>query len=789
MNRTYASLISCALIALLLLPVGGWGATRTWDGGADGNLNNGTNYDPDGAIDPGDDIVISSTSTAITATDNLTCNSFVTTSGYSGNLSLATYKIIAATKVKIDGTGTLNLGKGVTWGADTFHVGAGVGTITAAACTSTVADGVTGYWDPDKNLSSAQIKVGDASTFNHVGNATQDVLSGVAPVKFGNGGTLGIFKNLNLYRSTSGQMIDVVAGTPVVTGIGPLGFYTNGSGVSDTIPGLVYGITGITNISNIPNAATSMCLGGNAKFAEVRAFENNRGASASFTFCMSGYDFTATDFCWGSQGQQFNLILDGATLRVNRCNDNIKYVAGPSSDNFGTSTIFDTARFNIPANHTVTPGTSLLNFCGSGLQVCSLATPTAQHFYDLTKSGSGQLYFGTDVYIDGDMTATDGTVNLAGHKMVNSGDNLIDCDSLIASTAGSRDSIIGNSAQFHIGSGVAVNAPALSIYWGETGQVWDDDRAAVLQSFVVNGGVTSSGAGQTSLSGTTTPFTVLAGSHFTNNVSNLIIRPTGSTPAYSIAADAIIDGTGIYFIQAHNSGIAITLPALAITGTAGLMINSTSSAGGALSMTHTGNISCLGAVSIYQIQAGSNMTYKTAGYSLTCGSFNYGSNASAVWNGNFNTGSVVSVTGAVNGTVYNSGTIAVNDSAQWAVGGNVTLLSNATRTIGPTQSFTLNGSGVQTVTSNGKQIADSMAVTGSGTVTAADSLYARAIRIASGTLALGTNALRVNKLHEEAAADMSWSTGAKLYITASGKVTGFDGDTLPPTTFLGSGGL
>jgi hypothetical protein len=141
-------------------------STGIWNG-TTSDMNLVTNWTGlTDSIYPGDTLIANSGSVGMTATKNLSCAKLITTSGYSGAVSMATYTLTTtAGGVVFNHTGTLNLGAGFTSSGvgDSLKIGAGVGTITVKTCRVTWA-GTSGIIRVLKSVSFLDLTLGNAAS-------------------------------------------------------------------------------------------------------------------------------------------------------------------------------------------------------------------------------------------------------------------------------------------------------------------------------------------------------------------------------------------------------------------------------------------------------------------------------------------------------------------------------------------------------------------------------------------------------------------------------------------------
>lgn len=145
-----------------------WGATRTWNSSGSTDANNGSNYSPTGALLTTDDIVLSNTSIIDwIQTGNLSVNSIVMNTTYTGNFSMNGYSLTTVKQCYLNGTiGTWTMsGYYQMTGSGNFYLG-NFGTFDGRNGTLDLTGGTTNLLDsigvsktityPFKNITMAR---------------------------------------------------------------------------------------------------------------------------------------------------------------------------------------------------------------------------------------------------------------------------------------------------------------------------------------------------------------------------------------------------------------------------------------------------------------------------------------------------------------------------------------------------------------------------------------------------------------------------------------------------------
>lgn len=181
-------------------------------------------------------------------------------------------------------------------------------------------------------------------------------------------------------------------------------------------------------------------------------------------------------------------------------------------------------------------------------------------------------------------------------------------------------------------------------------------------------------------------------SRFILHGSNSIITGSAVLQMLPNGADSLFDfsrtGNGSVYIRPNQTGSSLDL---------------------------MGDFASIGLLRIYIANA-YTFTFKQNNYTISSGNLDYGSSNSSA-TGNFYFAGTWNITGNLNATAYNSGTVNIIFGALQAnIGGNITRIAEHNITGIENTQFTLNGSGAQTVTSNGKQFGN-LTVNNTGTAT------------------------------------------------------------------------
>jgi hypothetical protein len=710
-------------------------------------MNNTANYDGSGSFAT-DDLVFNSTSVVnAAATAGIVCNSITIASTYSGTWSLSGQTATCAQGFSDDGiTGAHNYGNRITCnGASAlFHVGSSVGTITATSCVVALNGATAMVFDDDKGITIAGFSFGASALVSSTGGANTTV-TGSAPITFVNGGTLTINASRILTNLTaSGSSITITAGSPTIVnnGAGNCNFSIAGNNITNTIPAMTLsGSAGYLFAVNAGNTGAIFELGGTFSTSTAAiTIQQTRADPSDMTFNTNNYSLTCGSFTIGVSDVSGKLTVNFGSSVISISSivaSDLTYTTGFSRLNFQTSQWTCTGAWTFGSNHTVDPGTSLVNLTGSAAQTI---TPNGKLFYDVTinRVTAGTCTFSGAVNLHTLIISSTNTqaVSWTGTSMTSSGNLTLDGSGTL--NIGNAIIATGASGIVHFDSTlstITASACALTMN-GTTGMSLNDNKGVTFSSLVLGASavVTSAGSATSTFATTTNPLTMGNSSSLTLNAITIFTASTNGGSFHSIGTGCTIAGNASIYWRVPAGGGTINFPAYSYTGSAVEYIDAL---GGTAEITLTGNINSgsNGRFTIYNTGA-STFTFNSGNYSITNGGtyFNFGNNFSSS-TATFNFGS--SVVSIVSMGKYETGTTNVNlQTSQWTVSGLWSFGSNHTITgTAATQSVTFTNT--STITSNGKVFPGSVVLNASGkTITLADAFsVATNLTITAGTLA------------------------------------------------------
>ena len=286
-------------------------------------------------------------------------------------------------------TGAHNYGNGITCnGASaTFHVGSGVGTVTATACSLSL-NGTTGMvLDDDKGIQIKTLSIGASAVVTHSGASAGGIVGNTGIVLYmGNSSTLTLSQLLLAYSTATSTALSLGAST-AINGTGQLSVYA--VGVTLTLPPLI--LTG-TNVVYFTNSGVNNSTFNLSTFAnsanQTRMFRS--GATNKTTFNTRDSSITCGAFHIGSNNATGSAVYNfGASSISVGSFVGSTYVLGTDSVNMSTSKWTCGGSWTWGSNSTVGAGTSRVVFANTAKATITSANKA---FYDVIDSATtGQI--------------------------------------------------------------------------------------------------------------------------------------------------------------------------------------------------------------------------------------------------------------------------------------------------------------------------------------------------------------------------------------------------------------
>lgn len=389
-------------------------ATRTWSSAGSTDMNLATNYSGSGELLATDDLVFDATSTVnATATAPLSVNSVVTAAAYSGNWSISGQTLTCAAGASFDGTGTLNLGNGVTCNgaSSTAHFGSTLGAVTATSA-AMLYSGTTGMViDDDKGITFKTISLADNAKVTNSGAASSTYLHSSTPITLGDGASLTINRNMTSALTAAGSFISLPA-SYTIAGSATL-YLSNQSAATCTIPAITATVGVIEVQGPVTNSATNM---NGAMSCTSLVVETT--AVVSFTFNTQNYGIAVTgNLNCGSNNAGANLILNfgSSTISCGAFAATGVFVQA-TTYNMQSSQWTCAGNWTWKTGYTVNAGTSTVTISNT-----STVTNVGKSFYRFNVDASGNTITLADDLVCARYTLLAGSVDLAGHTITQTG--------------------------------------------------------------------------------------------------------------------------------------------------------------------------------------------------------------------------------------------------------------------------------------------------------------------------------------------------------------------------------
>lgn len=437
-------------------------AARTWTSAGSNDMNDGANYSGAGALLAADDLTFDGTSVVnAAATANLAVNSVTIAAAYTGTWALTGFTATFGNGFSDDGTvGAHNYGNSITCNgaSGTFHVGAGVGAVTASLCCVYFSGTTAMVLDDDKGVQFDCLVLIGAAKLTSSGSVSTSFSKSGTPLVLGDGASLTLNQTTNFFSTSSGSALYSFLGAYTFKGSGTITFYAATNAGTFSAPALTFTGTS-SNFGFIANVGVNNAIinqTGNIVTNTVSTFRIYAGiANTSVTWNTQGFGISCTGstFRWGASIATGTIVFNcGASTIAGAVYS--PYTVGTGTINMGTAVFNFTGSWTFGATNTVNPGTSSVTITGT-----STLTSNGKSFFDLTINSVALAVTCADALTlaaGGDLTLTSGTLNLNTFALTVGGNTAINGTSTLNAT-GSTCSFAGNYTTA-AGTTITINA-------------------------------------------------------------------------------------------------------------------------------------------------------------------------------------------------------------------------------------------------------------------------------------------------------------------------------------------
>lgn len=402
------------LVCVIVFSVSGL-TVRVWDNGAsDGDMNNGTNYNPDGALGASDSLLFDGSGGVVanaTASAAISVGAIKSVSGYTGTIT-SEHPITVAQRLVFDHNGGLVLDDSiyVNGARGEYHVGSGVTSATIGGCDVVMNTLNAGVLDLDKSGTLKSLRIPDGDTVSNTSGIQLTILNITA-------GRRALYIGDNAKFTTN----------PI--GMAPAGnttlFYQGsnsawlGSGYIDinptaavtcTIPAVKYTGSGVWYFDPLGSVTRTIVHTGNFDLGTARF--DCYGGAGTFLWKMNGNNLKCGIFAIGASGTgaACSLQLGSGRHSINTWAGTSYNAASPNVNiDLGACVCTLSSSITYGSNHKIIPGTSTVIITGAS----TVTTANKFAFYDLDiNSGANTVTFADSLKLatGGDYTVTSGSV-------------------------------------------------------------------------------------------------------------------------------------------------------------------------------------------------------------------------------------------------------------------------------------------------------------------------------------------------------------------------------------------
>jgi len=336
-------------------------------------------------------LVFSSGSVAATSGGNLSVKSVTTSSGYSGAWSMGTYTLTTNGNAYFDGTGALTFGNAVTvnGASSTFHIGSGIGTLSASSCNVTITGTTSATLDNDKGgvPTFASLSIGASAKVTNTSGARTILYGATTPLTIGT----------NAQFTNTIRLDDVITGSGYFIKFGTSAtfsnssefyYYIGGSSIIDSIPAITISGSGSISIKDwTPLTGWTVVLNGNIITSNDLNITTHNAASTG-TFNFNNKNVTCGNLNTGIANASNTGIFNfgNGTFTIYELTGTFN-AAGTIRDSLKNSTWNCSHNWTYGSNHKIYPGGSTVNFTGATKSIVT-AIDTIHSFYNVNVNKS-----------------------------------------------------------------------------------------------------------------------------------------------------------------------------------------------------------------------------------------------------------------------------------------------------------------------------------------------------------------------------------------------------------------
>lgn len=362
------------------------------------------------------DLIFNKTVGAISLSDSLTCKSFSVSATNSSSITWAGFTVTTTLGCSLDGTGTYNLGAGITCNgaSSTLYMNSTVSTVTASSCVLTF-NGTTGMvLDIDKaSITFKSIVLGASAIVTN--SSGQDLIfngGATTPLTLGASATFTVNTSITFARTTSGDFYSLGAGY-TLNGSAVMIFSPFNTGLTVNMPALTYTGTSTWHgvlYGNLGYASTNIVITGSINFgtAGMVYVQSGTNVGTDALTINSGLTVTCAYLKMGESGstnRTFTLNCNNAVLDINGYFETTTYNTGYTIIELDTSTWTISGDCDIGTNTTVNDPTTCVGWTFDGTGALSL-TSAGKTLPNLTFNKTGGSSALSDALTCGNLTIT-----------------------------------------------------------------------------------------------------------------------------------------------------------------------------------------------------------------------------------------------------------------------------------------------------------------------------------------------------------------------------------------------